>query len=243
MSASLFIGYDPREDEAYQVCVHSVKKRTSIPVDIAALKLPELRAQKLYTRLYSKRNGQMFDLISDAPMSTEFAISRFLTPILSKTLFPKNDWAIFCDCDFLWLDDIANLIKLADPKYAVMCVQHHHEPTETVKMDAQMQVRYARKNWSSLMMFNCSHPSNNALTVELINKVPGRDLHRFCWLKDEEIGALPTRWNWLEGHNKVEATLPSIVHYTRGGPWFEHMKHCDYAQEYMDELADMRRGQ
>ncbi len=239
MSLSLFIGYEPREDEAYQVCVHSVKKRASIPVDIAPIKLLEMRQQKLYTRLYSKRNGQMFDLISDAPMSTEFAISRFLTPLLSKKLYPHNQWAIFCDCDFLWLDDIAKLAALADLKYAVMCVQHHHEPTETVKMDAQMQVRYARKNWSSLMMFNTGHPSNEVLTTELINKVPGRDLHRFCWLKDEEIGALPTAWNWLEGSSDP-SIKPSIVHYTRGGPWFENMRNCAYAQEWLDEAEETK---
>ena len=131
-------------------------------------------------------------------------------------------------------------MKLADDRYAVMCVQHNYAPPETHKMDAQMQVQYARKNWSSLMLWNCEHPSNKALTVDVVNKVPGRDLHRFFWLKDEEIGSLPTRWNWLEGHNKKEENPPSVAHYTRGGPWFEHMRNCDYAQEWLDEAAELK---
>lgn len=238
---SLFIGYDPREDEAYNVCVHSVKKRASIPVDIFPIKMADLKTQKLYTRPTVKRNQQLWDMISDAPMSTEFAVSRFLTLHLSKTLSPQSPWAIFCDCDFLWLDDIAKLFALADPQYAVMCVKHVHVPPETVKMDNQAQVRYARKNWSSLMMFNVNHPANNALTVEAVNTLPGRDLHRFCWLTDEEIGALPETWNWLEGHSKKGDKPPSVIHYTRGGPWFDHMKDCDYAKEYVDELVDMTK--
>jgi hypothetical protein len=49
------------------------------------------------------------------------------------------------------------------------------------------------------MLFNCDHPSNKKLTVEMINTLPGRDLHRFCWLEDDEIGELDPGWNWLVG--------------------------------------------
>lgn len=234
---SLFVGYDPREHDAYEVCVHSVKRNASIPLEVFPIKLPEMRAKGLYTRTIEKRGNQMWDVISDAPMSTEFAITRFLTPLLAKT-----DWAVFCDCDFLWLGDIAKLLALAEDKYALMCVKHNHRPPEDKKMDDQAQVQYARKNWSSMMMFNCNHPSNKKLTVELINTVPGRDLHRFCWLKDEEIGGVPETWNWLEGHNAVSSIPPNVIHYTRGGPWFDHMKNCDYAKEWLDEMAAVQRS-
>lgn len=233
-ACSLFVGYDPREDEAYRVCVYSVKKRSSIAIPIHPIQLPEMRARKLYWRPTEQRGNRLWDIISDAPMSTQFAISRFLTPHLSQT-----PWAIFCDCDFLWLDDIAKLIALADPRYAVMCVKHHHMPPEITKMDDQAQLHYSRKNWSSLMLWNCKHPANAALTLEAINTVPGRDLHRFFWLKDEEIGALPTQWNWLEGHSDI-AIKPSVVHYTRGGPWFDNMLDCGHAQEWLDEAAEMK---
>lgn len=241
MSLSLYVGYDPREADAYDVCVHSVKKRASLNVPVLPIKIDDMRARGLYTRPTEKRGHRLWDVLSEAPMSTEFAITRFLTPHLART-DAKTDWAIFCDCDFLWLDDIANLYKLADPKYAVMCVKHQHIPPESTKMDDQLQLLYARKNWSSLMMWNVNHPATQALTLEMINSLPGRDLHRFCWLKDDEIGGLPITWNWLEGHNKMEASPPSIVHYTRGGPWFDHMMQCDYAKEWLDEFADMKKA-
>jgi lipopolysaccharide biosynthesis glycosyltransferase len=235
MSYSLFIGYDPRENLAYEVCAHSVKKRCSGPLTVQPIKLNDVRAKGLYTRPTEKRGHQLWDVLSDAPMSTEFAISRFLTPLLSQT-----PWAVFCDCDFLWLDDIAKLFALADEKYAVMCVQHNHKPPEKEKMDGQAQLQYARKNWSSLMLWNCKHPANAALTVDVINRVPGRDLHRFFWLKDEEIGSLPPAWNWLEGHSDP-AIHPSVVHYTRGGPWFDHMKNCAYAEEWLKEAEEIKK--
>jgi hypothetical protein len=106
-------------------------------------------------------------------------------------------------------------------------------------MDNQAQVLYARKNWSSMMLWNCKHPSNKYLTVDIINQVPGRDLHRFFWLNDKEIGALPATWNWLEGHSDPNLS-PSVIHYTRGGPWFDHMKNCAYAKEWLDELAALK---
>jgi lipopolysaccharide biosynthesis glycosyltransferase len=233
MNQSLFIGYDPRENQAFEVCAYSARKRASQPLTIQPIKLDDMHAKGFYTRPVEQRGNQLWDPISEAPMSTEFAISRFLVPHLSQT-----PWAVFCDCDFLWLDDIAKLFALADNKYAVMCVQHNHVPTEKQKMDGQAQVLYARKNWSSLMLWNCQHPSNKALTLEVINKVPGRDLHRFFWLKDEEIGALPYGWNWLEGHSDPKIK-PHAVHYTRGGPWFDHMKTCDYAAEWLAEAAEM----
>ena len=235
MPYTLFIGYDTREDEAYRVAAYSAQKRASIPLTIQPIRLEEMRAKGFYRRPTEQRDNKLWDVISDAPMSTEFAISRFLTPHLSQT-----QWAVFCDCDFLFLEDIAKLFALADEKYAVMCVQHNHKPPETTKMDNQAQLHYARKNWSSLMLWNCKHPANAALTIDVINTVPGRDLHRFFWLKDNEIGALPWAWNWLEGHSDP-AIEPCAVHFTRGGPWFAHMKDCAYADLWLKEAAEVKQ--
>ncbi len=133
-----------------------------------------------------------------------------------------------------------DLFALADPSKAVQCVQHRHEPNETLKMDGQAQLRYARKNWSSVMLFNCGHPANVALDVRLVNTVPGRDLHRFCWLPDELIGTLPRRWNALVGSAGFPED-PALVHFTEGLPdmpgyesvpyadeWFKASKACGY---------------
>ena len=209
LSLLVLVGWDPREPEAYQVCEHSLRSRSSIPVDVRPIVLDELRAAGLYTRSTEHREQRLWDVISEAPMSTEFAISRFFVPLLASDAGRREGWVVFCDCDFLWLDDVANLLASADSTKALCCVQHQHEPLEAVKMDGQTQTRYARKNWSSLMLFNLGHPAHQRLTLEMLNGVPGRDLHRFCWLSDDEIGALPPQWNWLEGSSPVDDRPPS----------------------------------
>jgi lipopolysaccharide biosynthesis glycosyltransferase len=227
MKRSIYIGYDPREVEAFAVCRHSLQRYTDIPIQ--AICLDDVRDAGMYWRPMSKRDGKLWDNISAAPCATEFAISRFLTPMLAR-----EGWAVFMDCDILARTDINDLFAMADPRYAVMCVQHHHAPThETLKMDGQLQTLYARKNWSSVMMFNCDHPSNRDLTINLINTVPGRDLHRFCWLRDDEIGDLPMSWNWLVGASDPEIA-PDLVHFTSGGPWFEGYEHVPYADEWRE---------
>jgi hypothetical protein len=100
-------------------------------------------------------------------------------------------------------------------------VKHAQQGGEAVKMDNQVQYYYARKNWSSVILFNCSHPANDALTLEMINTLPGRDLHAFCWLNDQHIGELHPEWNWLVGVN-VPVRKPKLAHFTLGGPWFEN---------------------
>lgn len=217
----VFIGYDSREQKAYQVCIRSLMARASCELNIRQLALEHLREQGLYTRIHSTRNGQMWDVISDAPMSTEFAISRFMIPHLCG----YKGWAVFCDCDFLWRADIADLFALADDDCAVMVVQHHYIPKEGLKMDNKINVRYPRKNWSSLMLWNCGHPSNRSLTVDVINSLPGRELHAFQWLADDEIGALPFEWNWLE-------LQPKAVHFTNGTPDMPGYENAAYADEY-----------
>lgn len=159
------------------------------------------------------QRGTLWDEISGAPMATEFALSRFLAPLLAQ-----SGWCAFLDCDTVTLDDIAKLFALAKAEYAVMCVQHGVLEGRAYKMDGQVQLPYHRKNWSSAMLFNCDHPANKALTLDLINRAPGRDLHRFCWLDDCCIGRLPAEWNWLVGVNP-RPSEPKLAHFTLGGPW------------------------
>jgi lipopolysaccharide biosynthesis glycosyltransferase len=216
----VYVGYDRREDAAYQVCRHSLSRNTSVPLDIRPLIQDELRAKGLYTRGV------------DPLASTDFTYTRFFVPYLAG----YRGWAIFCDCDFLWLSNISDLLALADERYAAMCVHHDHRPTEKSKMDGQQQTLYPRKNWSSMILFNCGHPANQALTPDLANTETGKYLHRFGWLDDSLIGELPQTWNWLEGWNEIpENGTPSAIHYTRGGPWFEDWKDVDYAEHWLRE--------
>lgn len=227
---SIWIGWEPREANAYAVARASIEKRLITPIPVRGVVLDELRAKGLYWRPTSRRDGRLWDNISEAPMATEFAISRFLVPHLAG-----SGWAVFMDCDMLVRTDLKHIFDLADPRKAVMVVKHHHEPPEGEKMDGQAQLRYARKNWSSVCMFNCDHPANRALTVDLINTVPGRDLHRLCWLDDDLIGELPPAWNYLVGHTKG-VDDPKIVHFTEGLPSLDQYAHCEYADEWNSEL-------
>jgi hypothetical protein len=168
-------------------------------------------------------------------MATEFAISRFLVPHLAE-----HGWAMFMDCDVLVRANVMDLFEKLDRKYAVYCVKHNHRPVETVKMDGQTQTVYPRKNWSSVMVFNCDHPSNKALTPELVNELPGRDLHRFCWLEDHEIGELGPEWNWLAGHTDSNI-VPRLVHHTDGSPCMKGYENAAYAEEWRAVLTGWAR--
>ena len=165
-----FIGYDSKEDIAYRVCKYSLQKRSSVKLNIYSLKIEELIAKKLYFRSV------------DPLASTQFTYSRFLVPALMS----YKGWAIFCDCDFIFFYDISKILTSLDPLKAIYCVQHDYTPKEKHKMDGQKQTLYPRKNWSSFILFNCSHPSNKTLDVELVNKETGSFLHQFKWLKDDE---------------------------------------------------------
>ena len=217
---TFFIGYDSREDIAYRVCKQSLLKYASIDLNIIALKLYELIAKGFYKRSI------------DPLASTEFTYSRFLIP----SLMDFKGWAVFCDCDFLFMEDVAKLFSNLSDDKALYCVQHDYKPKEKHKMDGQQQTIYPRKNWSSFIIFNCSHPSNKTLDVKLVNKETGSFLHQFKWLKDDEIGSLDERWNWLEGWTSNHSDKkPFAVHYTRGGPWFNEWQDVEFAEEWINE--------
>lgn len=230
----VYIGYDTRMPAAYMVANKSLARHARRPIDVEPILLPHLRGLGLYDRPTRYKDGTLWDDISGAPMSTEFAISRFFVPYLSR----YRGWSIFCDSDFMFFDDISKVFDMADSRYAVMCVKHDYQPAEGVKMDGQKQLNYAKKNWSSFMLFNNSHASNAKLNLRLLNSVPGRDLHGFCWLDDSEIGEIPASWNWLEGHS-TGAEI-SAIHYTRGTPdmiGYEHTPHAETWRHYAGALC------
>lgn len=240
MERSIWVGYDPREGNAFAVLRHSIRRHASTPIPIRSVDLYSLRESGLYHRPTTHdKAGRLFDVISGFPMATEFAISRFLVPHLVRQQrrgpTGGDRWALFMDCDMLVTQPIERLFELADDRYAVMVVKHHHNPMSDEKMDGQVQLRYGRKNWSSVMLFNVDHPSNDMLTPELVNEVPGRYLHGFEWLGDEEIGSLPVTWNYLVGHNRpqelgdAEMQPPANIHYTEGIPTMPGYENCDFS--------------
>ncbi|KAL5701961.1 hypothetical protein ACHQM5_027239 [Ranunculus cassubicifolius] len=226
----IFIGYDPREEQAYQVCHYSLLKHSTIPIEITPIIQSDLRSSNIYTRN------------RDPTESTQFSFTRFLTPYLANF----NGWAMFVDCDFLYLTDIKELRDLIDDKYAVMCVKHDYTPKESTKMDGVVQTVYPRKNWSSMVLYNCGHVKNRILTPEVVNSESGAFLHRFSWLEDEDIGEIPFVWNFLVGHNKVDEndpeSKPKAIHYTTGGPWFDAWKNCEFAELWVKEMEEYTKS-
>jgi hypothetical protein len=221
----------------YEIAIRSLQYRLNAPtqVGIRGLVLKDLQSLGVYERpVETRRNAngvpQLWDPISEYWMSTEFAISRFLTPYMAR-----RGYALFVDCDILARHNVYDILNdvAAQPGKAIYVVKHQYDPDETIKMGGQVQGKYPRKNWSSVMLFDCDHEANRKLTIELINRVPGRDLHALCWLEDDLIGELSPSWNWLEGHSSPMIDA-SIVHYTRGTPDIKH----DFTMPYADEWAN-----
>jgi len=220
MKLKIFVGWDPREDIAWQVCRHSILSRTDPrEVSVTPLVQAELRSQGLYYRDIDKK------------AATEFSLTRFLTPVLAD----YEGYALFTDCDFIFLTDIQKILNEIDIGKAVSVVKHDYQPTDTHKMDGCVQYIYPRKNWSSFILFNCANESNKALTPALVNSADPSFLHRFSWLDDSEIGELDKGWNYLEGVYPAHYNNLKAIHYTSGGPWFDHKQDCDFADLWLEE--------
>lgn len=224
MSIPVYIGYDSREDIAYQVCKHSIIRRDP-GATVKPLKQKEMRESGLYIREIDKL------------ASTEFTFTRFFIPYLQN----YQGWAIFCDCDFVWTIPTTDLKQYCNSDKAVVVVQHDYTPNEGMKMDGKQQHVYPRKNWSSMILWNCAHPKNKVLTPDLLNKESGAFLHRFQWLNDDDIGSLPHHYNWLVGwYKEPRDGKPKIYHWTEGGPWFvDNYFDCEYADVWKKETINL----
>ena len=214
----LYVGYDSREDIAWQVARHSLLRHATGNVQVHPLRQESLRELGLYTRTADNA-------------TTEFSLTRFLTPYLAAF----DGWSVFMDCDFLVSRDITEIQPLLDPAKALYCVQHDYTPANMIKMDGKQQSVYPRKNWSSFMAFNGAHPKVRALTPAVVNSESPGFLHRYAWLDDADIGALNREWNFLEGEYPKPAQMPMCVHYTNGGPWFDDWQTVDFADEWRNE--------
>jgi hypothetical protein len=211
----IIVGWDARQPVGAELFAFSAMRRTSVPLPRPwPLMEKALRHQGLYRRPHERRGSQLWCPISDAPLSTPFANSRFLVPWIAK-----GQWALYADgVDMMFYDDPAELFALADERYAIQVVKMAYTPTVTVKMDGQAQTSYERKGWSSLVLWNLDHPAHRQLTLADVNERPGRDLHGFFWLADDEIGALPASWNYLIDAEGQGDGQPQLLHYTLGTP-------------------------
>jgi hypothetical protein len=223
----VFIGLDHRERRAFKVCERSMRAACTKALHVEPLDRVELTRAGLYGRRFDvDEDNNRTDIGDGRPLSTDFSFTRFLVPALCQW----RGVALFCDSDFMWRADVAALFALADPQFAVQVVKHDFEPTAEYKMRGQVQERYRRKNWSSLMLFNCQHEANKALTPRVVSQRTGRWLHGFEWLRHGEIGELASGWNVLEGVDDHHA--PLALHYTRGTPDMEGYSDTRLADEW-----------
>ena len=209
---NIFIGYDNKERVAYNVLSHSIIQNSTKPVAITPIALNNLKDDFVRER--------------NSLSSTEFSFSRFMIPHLMN----YQGWALFMDCDMLMFEDIAELWRMRDDSKAIQVCKHDYTPKEETKFLGQVQTKYPKKNWSSFMLMNCKKCTT--LTPDYVNKASGLELHQFKWLEgDHLIGDLPLEWNWLVGEYEHKDDVKN-VHYTKGGPWFEDYKECDYATDW-----------
>lgn len=204
----IVVGFDQRESIAYHTFVQSIIEKCSVPIMFTPLAMNNLKGYKE----------------THTDKSNDFIYSRFLTPYLNNF----DGWAIFADGDMICQADLKELWDLRDESKALQVVKHDYKTKAQKKYLGNINENYPKKNWSSLILWNCSHPKHKILTPEFIASETGKYLHRFSWLDENEIGELPKEWNWLAIEYPVNKNA-KLIHYTLGTPCFKEYKDTDMA--------------
>ena len=210
----VFVGYDPREAIAYHTCVNSIIRHASQPVAIIPIALNLFQDYK--------------ETHTDG--SNHFIYTRFLVP----HLMGFKGWAIFIDGDMIIRGDIVELWNLREVDKDVMVVKHDYQTCMPVKYLGAKNENYPRKNWSSVILWNCNSFPNRQLTPEFVQTSSGSFLHRFSWLDDNRIGDLPPEWNWLPDEYGPNAQA-KLLHYTLGTPCFQEFADTPQGNEWHRE--------
>lgn len=212
----IFIGYDPREPVAFHTCVSSIISNTSKPVSITPVALSMLPN---YNETHTDGSNQ-------------FSYSRFLVPYLTD----YYGWALFIDGDMIVKGDLSELWDMRVYNNAVHVVKHDYTTKAHLKYLGSKNENYPRKNWSSVVLWNCSAPENRILTPGFIEQMTGPYLHRFTWVPDHKIGEIPKEWNWLSDEFG-ENPDAKLIHYTLGSPCFPEYVNTPMANEWFDEYT------
>jgi lipopolysaccharide biosynthesis glycosyltransferase len=210
----VFIGYDPREAIAFHVCANSIIRHSSQPVQIIPV---ALNLFKEYTETHT--DG-----------SNHFIYTRFLVPYMMEW----KGHAIFIDGDMIVRDDIAKLWDMRDYSKDVQVVKHDYKTRMPIKYLGSKNEDYPRKNWSSVILWNCNSYPNRKLTPDYVMKATGAELHRFTWCTDDRIGELPPEWNWLPDEYGANPNA-KLLHYTLGTPCFHEFADTPQGSEWHRE--------
>jgi lipopolysaccharide biosynthesis glycosyltransferase len=218
---NIVVGFDQREAIAYHTFTQSVIEKSSVPLHFTPLAINTLQG---YEESHKDR-------------SNEFIYSRFLTPYLNNF----HGWAIFADGDMICQADIKELWNLRDESKALMVVKHDYVTKVNRKYLGNINENYPRKNWSSLILWNCGHPKHKILSPDFIANQTGQFLHRFSWLDNDDIGDLPREWNWLAIEYPINNSA-KIIHYTLGTPCFKDYKNTDMADIWYKAQKKILQG-
>ena len=217
----IVVGFDQRESVAYHTFVQSIIEKSSLPVIFMPL---VMRALSGYKETHTDK-------------SNDFIYSRFLSPYLNSF----QGWAIFADGDMICQADIKELWDLRDESKALLVVKHNYQTKVHKKYLGNINENYPRKNWSSVILWNCKHPKHKILTPEFIANQTGKYLHRFSWLDDNDIGELPKEWNWL-AIEYPENKNAKLIHYTLGTPCFKEYEDTDMADLWHETYRRANEG-
>ena len=218
---NIYVGFDQKEAVAYHVFCQSLIDNSSLPLKISPMALKNLQK---YDEKHTDR-------------SNDFVYSRFLIPFLNNF----NGWALFADGDMICQSDIKELFDLRDDRKAVMVVKHNYETKQEKKYLGNINENYPRKNWSSVILWNCNHSKHKILTPTFVSEQTGKFLHRFSWLEDKDIGELPLEWNWLAIEYE-DNTNAKIIHYTLGTPCFSDYKNTAMAEIWYKYYSRLNNG-
>lgn len=221
----IFVGFDQVESAAWHTLVNSIYRKSTKPV--------------CFVPLYLKNLKDIYQRPLDEKQSNEFSYSRFLVPYLSN----YEGYSIYMDCDMLITVDVNLILDEIDStkkEKAVHVVKHDYTPKNTVKYLGNKQHSYPRKNWSSFVFWNNSHPANACLNPKLVSSASPAFLHRFQWLDDDDIGELDKTWNFLVGEYEKSEDVPKNIHWTVGGPYFHDFKDADYHDLWEEQFRSMR---
>lgn len=210
----IFIGYDPREAVVFHVCSNSIIRHASQPVQIIPV---ALNLFKDYKEIHQDGSNQ-------------FIYTRFLVPYLMHW----QGHAIFIDGDMIVKSDITELWNMCRPDLDVQVVKHDYKTKMPVKYMGAKNEDYPRKNWSSVIIWNCNSFPNRRLTPEYVMKSTGKHLHRFEWLDDSRIGELPIEWNWLPDEFGPNPDA-KLLHYTLGAPCFNEFVNTPMNEDWHTE--------
>ena len=147
----VFIGFDEAEPIAFHACVESIIRNSSMPVSIT----PLYQKQLCFIDPKGKEGCQQ---------SNSFIYSRFLVPEMTGF----KGLALFIDGDMIVEGDISDLFFTHQYGKAIHVVKHDYKPINSVKYLGAFNEAYPRKNWSSVMLFECEHFKNRRLTQQFV---------------------------------------------------------------------------